>query len=135
MSRSQHYDSAMVGTIISKSQSDEKVQYLPMESTLPKLDSGSHYNVFAFFWSDSVEDNRIGAGLTEDRMMEFRPRSCQTAEASQFAQPVKIAEGNRLLYRAFLGRVKADAGQVVGVSIKDLSGSVAFAGVGYQKAD
>ncbi len=134
MSRSQHYDSAMVGTIISKHQGDEKICYVPMTPGLPKLDSGE-YNIFAFFWSDTAEDNRILAGLTEDRMMEFRPRSCQSAEASQFAQPVKVTEGNRQLYRAFLGRVNADRGQLVLVSVKDISGMAAFAGVGYQKAD
>ena len=133
MSRSQHYDSAMVGTIISRHETDEKIQYVPTTSTLPKLDSGN-YNVFAFFWSDTTEDNRISAGLTEDRMMEFRTRSCQAAEVSQFAQPVKVAEGNRLLYRAFLGRMKAISGQLLGPSVRDITGT-AFAGLGYQRAE
>jgi putative BNR repeat neuraminidase len=134
MTRSQHYDSAMVGTIIGKDQSDEKIQYLPMKSTLPKLESGT-YNVYAFFWANPADDNRLSAGLTPDRMMEFRTRSCQTAEVSQFAQPVKIAEDNRLLYRAFLGRVKAGDGHPPNISMEDGAAQPAFAGLGYQKAD
>jgi hypothetical protein len=134
MTRSQHYDSAMVGTIIGKDDGDENIQYLPMKSTLPKLESGT-YNVFAFFWADPAEDNRLIAGLTADRMTEFRPRSCQTAEPSQFAQPIEVTEGKRLLYRAFLGRIKATAGQPVDVSVRDNPEIPVFAGVGYQKTN
>jgi hypothetical protein len=149
MSRSQHYDAAMVGVIIARQQSSEKIQYVPaspasatpgsvgapVKMTLPKLDAAT-YNVFAFFWSDPAEDKHISAGLTPDQMMEFRPRSCQSAEASQFAQPVKVAEGNRLLYRAFLGRVKTDPGQPSGQFIVlDSADAPVLAGFGYQKAD
>jgi len=149
MSRSQHYDSAMVGIIIGKKNNDEKVQYVPSSATtsgdapakmmLPPLDAGM-YNVFAFFWSDPNEEKQSGekqiaAGLTADRLMELRTRSCQSAEASQFAQAVKVSEGNRLLYKAFIGRVKSDSGKALNVFVKDSGGTQAFAGLGYQKAD
>jgi hypothetical protein len=148
MSRSQHYDSAMVGTIIGKSENDEKIQYIaktdarntansddaPMHVSLPKMENGE-YNIFAFFWSDPIEDRRISAGFAADQMNVYRPRSCQSAEASQFAQAVKVSDGNRLLYRAFLGRIKTEGGQPVDIMIQDHSGAGAFAGLGYQKAD
>jgi hypothetical protein len=134
MTRSQHYDSAMVGTIIGKDESDEKIQFVPFKSTLPELESGT-YNVYAFFWANAANDNHISAGLTPDRMLEFRTRSCQTVEVSQFAQPVKVAEDNRLLYRAFLGRVKAGDGQPFKISLEDGAATPVFAGLGYQKAN
>lgn len=148
MSRSQHYDSAMVGTIIPKDGSEEKVQYVanpnadqsanstdaPMKASLPKLDAGA-YNIYVFFWSDPKQDTHFSAGLNPDELVEFRARSCQSAEASQFAQPVQLTESNRLLYRAFLGRVKSDGTQSVEVTARGHSGNAAFAGLGYQKAN
>lgn len=134
MTRSQHYDSAMVGTIIGKDETDEKIQYVPMKSTLPNLELGS-YNIYAFFWANPAGDDQLSAGLTPDRMMVFRPRSCQTAEVSQFAQPVQVAKDNRLLYRAFLGRVKAGAEQPINVSIQDGAAHPTLAGLGYQRTN
>lgn len=153
MSRSQHYDAAMVGTIVQKGDRGGKVQFVPTsaENTAAVQGEGSKskinvdglkdgtYDLFAFFWSAPNEDRRIGAGLALDQIMQYRPRSCQAAEASQFAYPVKVAESNRLLYRAYLGRVTAKAGQSIAVFVEDgegLAGSERiFAGVGYAKAD
>jgi hypothetical protein len=139
MSRSQHYDAAMVGTIVSKNPSDAKVTYVPVDNaansnSLPTLDPGQ-YNIYAFFWSDPTADTRISAGLSADQASEFRTRSCQSAEASQFTQPVKVADGNRLLYRAFLGTVKSDGMEAIDVFLKDDSTGAALAGVGYQKVE
>jgi hypothetical protein len=134
MTRSQHYDCAMVGTILGKNQEAAKVQYLARTTALPKLDSGS-YNVFAYFWSDTSGNDRISAGLKGANLMEFRSRSCQAAEASQFAQPPEVTNGNRLLYRAFLGRMNGGLAQPVEVSVQDNPTAPLFAGLGYQKAD
>jgi BNR repeat-containing family member len=130
MSRSQHYDSAMVGLILGKTGDEEKVAYLSEKSAIPNLPEGQ-YNIYAYFWSDPREDNRISAGLTPETVRVYRPRACQTAESSQFTQTAKIAEGNRLLYRAFLGRIKVDSPRSLAISVQDQD-SACFAGVGYQ---
>jgi hypothetical protein len=140
MSRSQNYDEAMVGTLIGKGQPTGKIQYLPASSltvaaspggsnphvTLPRMKEGT-YDLFALFWSGPNDDRRISAGLAADRQMIFRPRSAQQAEVSQFSSPVMVEDGNRLLYRAFLGRVQVKAGQPVKVFADQKS----IAGLGY----
>ena len=130
MSRSQHYDSAMVGLIFGKPGDVEKVEYLPGQSAIPNLPEGQ-YNIYIYFWSDPRQDNRISAGLTPESIAVFRPRACQAAESSQFTQATKVAEGNRLLYRAFLGRIKIDSPRSLAISVQDQD-SASFAGVGYQ---
>jgi len=140
MSRSQDYDTAIVGTLIGKRERLGKIQYLPAPSLaaaaspdgsnarvkLPPMQEGT-YNLFAFFWSEPTNDQRISAGLAADRRMVFRPRSAQQAEASQFSSPVKVEEGNRLLYRAFIGCVQVKAAQSVEVFVDQQT----IAGLGY----
>jgi hypothetical protein len=140
MSRSQHYDAAMVGMLIHNRESADKIQYLPAPSltataspdgsdarvNLPRMKEGT-YDLFAFFWSEPGNDERISAGLAADQRMIFRPRTAQQAEVSQFANPVKVEDGNRLLYRAFMGRIQVKATQPVGVFVDQK----AIAGLGY----
>jgi hypothetical protein len=141
MSRSQHYDSAMVGTIVAGNGiPEENVNFVETSEanveggkiSTPPVEAGT-YNVYAFFWDEPGGDTRISAGLAADRVMVYRSRSAQSAEASQFSQSVKLADGNRLLYRAYLGRVKIEGGKGLDVYVKD-SAARALAGVGYQKA-
>jgi len=140
MSRSQHYDAAMVGVLIRNHEAAGRIQYLPAPSLttaaspdgsnarvqLPQMKEGA-YDLFAFFWSEPAGDQRISAGLSADQRMIFRPRSAQQAEVSQFSSPVKVEEGNRLLYRAFIGRVQVKAGQPVEVFVDQKT----IAGLGY----
>ncbi len=132
MSRSQHYDSAMVGTIIQKANRGGKVHFIPASAentaaagegskfkmNVDGLKDGT-YDLFAFFWSGPNEDRQIGAGLASDQMMQYQPRACQAAEASQFAHLVNVDQGNRLLYRGYLGRVAVTASQPVEVFYED----------------
>ena len=134
MSRSQHYDSAMVGLIFGKPGDVERVAYLSGQSVIPNLPQGQ-YNIYAYFWSDPRQDSRISAGLTPESMAVYRPRACQAAESSQFTQAIRVTEGNRLLYRAWLGRIKIDSPRPVAISVQDQPGSAAFAGVGYLPAE
>ncbi|HEX4053767.1 MAG TPA: BNR-4 repeat-containing protein [Tepidisphaeraceae bacterium] len=146
MSRSQHYDAAMVGTIIGKDESAGKVHFasnniaaVPGEASKFKVNvddlKDGTYDLFAFFWSAPGEDRQIGAGLALDQMMQYRTRGCQTAEASQFAYKINPKSADRMLYRAYLGRVTAKAGQPVAVYVEDAGPERIFGGIGYAKAD
>jgi BNR repeat-containing family member len=126
MSRSQHYDSAMVGVIVGKNSSAGSIQYVSASG----LAAGT-YNAFAFFWSAPTEDQQIGAGLSGDGLGQYRTRSCQTAEAAQFASPVKVEDGNRLLYRAYLGRLTVGSD---GSAAAFVDGA-GVAGVGFAKVN
>jgi hypothetical protein len=140
MRRSQHYDAAMVGTLIGNRRQMGKIQYLPASSLtttaspdgsnarvkLPQMKAGA-YDLFAFFWSEPADDRRISAGLAADQRMIFRPRSAQQAEVSEFFSPVEVEDNNRLLYRAFVGRIQVKAGQPFEVFVDPK----AIAGLGY----
>jgi hypothetical protein len=140
MSRSQNYDTAIVGTLLRNRERMGKIQYLPAPSLaataspdgsdarvkLPRMREGT-YDLFAFFWSEPADDQTISAGLAADQRMIFRPRSAQQAEASQFSSPVKVEDGNRLLYRAFIGRMQVKAGQPVDVFVDQKT----IAGLGF----
>jgi hypothetical protein len=141
MSRSQHYDSAMVGVIIGKENEPTKVEFTALDSAA-STNAGSQafgfsgassgkYDAFAFFWSAPDEDQQIRAGLAADRVMTYRTRSCQSAEASQFASPVRVEDGKRLLYRAYLGRVDVGTGGKYSVEVD----SGAVAGIGLAKVN
>ena len=131
MSRSQHYDSAMVGVIIGKNALPAKVQFVAADAGAEKVSAtglgAGMYDAFAYFWSEPTEDQQIGAGVSADGVLKYRTRACQTAEASQFASGVKVEDGKRLLYRAYVGRVN------VGVDGKAevLVSGAAVAGVGF----
>jgi hypothetical protein len=138
MSRSQHYDSAIVGTIDRKGEKIGPVQFVPAGKgagrtiTAPSLGEGT-YDVYAFFWGDTKADRAIRAGLAENRLILLRPRFCQQAQAAQFAQPVTLNDGPRSLYRGYLGRVSLKSGQPLNAVIDDPADSQprAFAGIGY----
>jgi len=142
MSRSQGYDAAIVGTLIGNRERMGKIEYLPASSLattaspdgsnarvkLPRMEEGT-CDLFAFFWSDTAGDQRISAGLSADQSMVFRRRSAQQAEASQFSSSVNVEDGNRLLYRAFIGRMQVKAAQPVEVLVDRQT----IAGLGYAK--
>jgi hypothetical protein len=138
MSRSQHYDSAMVGIIQNRGQKSEPVEFVaardgsPGKASVGGLGAGT-YDVFAFFWADAKSEQAIHAGLRDDRMVLLRRRFCQAAEASQFAKPVSLNDGGRALYRAYLGRVSLRDGQKLDVAVDDpgTGGQRMFAGIGY----
>jgi hypothetical protein len=115
MDRSQDYDCAMVGLLMRSGEDSPKVQFFPASMPMPAVSDDGAYDVFAYFWSEPGSDVQFKAGLSADRMMVIRPRSSQQAEASQFARPVAVTDGNRLLYRAYLGRIEAKAGQTIAV--------------------
>jgi hypothetical protein len=138
----------MVGTVIGPTTLEEKIDFVasvparapansaatPVAFALPKFSGGAH-NVYLYFWSDPSADVHISAGLSADHLAVFRTRSCQAAEASQFAQPVEVAEGNRLLYRAYLGRIADDPNASPAIYSIDSNEAPAIAGLGYQKAE
>jgi len=138
MSRSQHYDSAIVGTIERKGEKIGPVQFVAAGKssdrtiTGPSLTGGT-YDVFAFFWADAKADRAFRAGLAENRLILLRPRFCQQAEARQFAQSVTLNDGPRSLYRGYLGRVSLGSGESLHAVIDDPAegGHRAFAGIGY----
>jgi len=140
MSRSQHYDSAIVGTIQRKGETIGPVQFVaadeksPDKVSIPDPGAGT-YNVFAFFWATAKIDQPIRAGLSRDRMIPLRARFCQQAEASQFAQPVPLSDGARALYRGYLGRVALRNGESLHALVDDpaLGGQRAFVGIGYTR--
>ncbi len=137
MSRSQVYDCAMVGVLLRKDETRERIQFFPSAAlgnpngalALPAVDQSGGYDVYAFFWCKSGRDGQFTAGLAPDRIMTHRTRSAQQAEPSQFASEVAIANGNRLLYRVYLGRALVRSGQ----PIRIIAGSPNFAGAGYCK--
>lgn len=108
-------------------------------TTISNVDAGT-YDLFAFFWSDfdssgSAGDWRIVAGLSEGDMMVYRPRGAQQAEAEHFDLAVLTDEGNRSLYRAYLGRVVIDDGELLEVFVEahntSGNGRVWYDGIGY----
>jgi hypothetical protein len=138
MSRSQHYDSAMVGIVQTRGQKSEPVEFVaaqdgsPGKASVGGLGPGT-YDVFAFFWADAKSDQAIHAGLGDDRMVLLRRRFCQQAEASQFGKPVSLRDGERALYRGYLGRASLRDGQTLDVVVDDpgTGGQRMFAGIGY----
>jgi hypothetical protein len=66
-------------------------------------------------------------------MVLLRPRFCQQADASQFAQPPTLNDGPRSLYRGYLGRVSLRSGQSLKALIDDPTNGETrvFAGIGY----
>lgn len=143
MSRSQNYDAAMVGLLMRNGEYAEKVEFAAASSlpesgtgdasdftfTLPAIKQDGTWDLFAFFWSEPGMDEEFRAGLASHRMMVFRSRSSQQAEASQFAGPVAVTDGKRLLYRAYLGRMEAKSGQ----SIAAIADKNMLAGLGYRR--
>ena len=93
------------------------------------------YDVFAFFWSDVAQDWQIQAGLSANNLMTFRPRGSQQADQEQFNSPLLLDEGNRALYRGYVGRVEISQGEAIQVFIDDSTGSgtqrVWYDGIGF----
>jgi hypothetical protein len=137
MSRSQVYDCAIVGIQQRRGEQQEKLQFFPSAAlgksksgfVLPVADQAGVYDVYAFFWCESGCDAQLTAGLAPDRMATYRTRSAQQAEPSHFASGVDIAKGNRLLYRAYLGRVRVRSA----APIQIIAHAQEFAGAGYCK--
>jgi BNR repeat-containing family member len=137
MSRSQVYDCAIVGILKRRGEQQEKIHFFPPAAlgksksgfVLPAADQTGVYDVYAFFWCESGCDAQLTAGLAPDRMTTYRTRSAQQAEPSHFASGVDIAKGNRLLYRAYLGRVCVRSGDPIQIIARNED----FAGAGYCK--
>lgn len=140
MSRSQHYDCAIVGTIERKGERISPVHFVAADKTCADTISvaglgAGIYDVFAFFWADAKEDRSIGAGLAQGRLTLFRLRFCQQVESSQLAQTIPLVEGEKSLYRGYLGRVCVRDGGSIDAFIDDPSAGTqrAFAGIGYAR--
>jgi hypothetical protein len=95
-----------------------------LKTTVTELDAGK-YDVFAFFWSDVSNDWRVEAGLSQDAMNFFRIRGSQQAEGNQFDMVPILDEGNRSLYRGYVGRVDVASGESISVFINDSTGTAA----------
>jgi hypothetical protein len=93
------------------------------------------YDIFVFFWADVNQDWRIEAGLSPTEMSVFRMQGAQQAEANQFAATMVLDEGNRSLYRSYIGRVDLSVAGSVQAFINDSTGSgtqsVWYDGLGY----
>ncbi|MBI5832581.1 MAG: BNR-4 repeat-containing protein [Armatimonadetes bacterium] len=100
------------------------------------------YDVYAYFWSNPAEDWRLAAGLADQPRMVFRRQACQRARADEFDGTVPLTAPTVALYRAFLGRVTAKAGQGVVVHLDDTPDRSPdgrcrtwYAGVGLARSD
>jgi hypothetical protein len=141
MTRSQHYDCAMVGIINRKNEQDGPVQFTRMaagKGAGPRagdiaIPNGATADVYAFYWARSEEDAQIRAGLSRDQMMVFRSRSSQSVQAGDFEGKVKVNDADRALYRAYLGRVNGAKTNSPQIWVDDSSAPGVFAGVGYSQ--
>jgi hypothetical protein len=105
------------------------------------------YEVFAFFWSDS-NNWRLKSSLTampplgDDPSVSFSANGAvgttdaPTATGGDFAGPVLIGEGNRIMLRADLGLAPATSSGEIRVWIDDFANTTAgnrtwYDGVGY----
>jgi hypothetical protein len=140
MIRSQHYDCAMVGIISRKNEQNAPAHFIglvaasylsPRSAALAVPPGIAKADAYAYFWASADKDVQIRAGLSQDQMMVFRSRSSQAAEAGQFDGAVKLNDGERTLYRAYLGRVTTAGGNTPQVWVDDSITPGALAGVGF----
>ncbi|TWT87489.1 hypothetical protein Mal64_30280 [Pseudobythopirellula maris] len=105
-----------------------------IKTTSEGVDAGA-YDVFAYFWVEESTDWRVSAGLTPDNLAVYRIRGAQHASVDEFDGTVVVDEGNRSLYKAYLGRVELSDGESVVAYIDDYSafgsGRVWYDGLGY----
>ena len=105
-----------------------------LKTTLTGLADGN-YDLFGFFWADTVNDLRVQFGLDTNHMQLYRRNGSQQAEAGQFDAAETLAGGGLNLYRAYLGRVTVSGGSSVGATIDDFAtGTVnraMYDGLGY----
>ena len=105
-----------------------------LKTTLTGLADGN-YDLFGFFWADTVNDLRVQFGLDTNHMQLYRRNGSQQAEAGQFDAAETLAGGGLNLYRAYLGRVTVSGGSSVSAIIDDFAtGTVnraMYDGLGY----
>jgi hypothetical protein len=128
MRRSQLYDCAVVGIIdrqdeklgpmkcvgidtsnTSRLESDASAARVRWKTSIAAPGDGTH-QIFITFHGDPEQNQRLQAGLTENSLLWFGPRSNQQLEGKG-------------LYRADLGRLKLTRGQLVEVLLNDCVGT------------
>jgi hypothetical protein len=105
-----------------------------LKTTLTGLADGN-YDLFGFFWADTVNDLRVQFGLETNHMQLYRRNGAQQAEAGQFDAAETLVGGGLNLYRAYLGRVTVSGGSSVSAIIDDFATGTAnramYDGLGY----
>ncbi len=127
-------------TVLTAGESD--IENAPALLTRTEAPVDGVYDVYAYFWSNPGEDWRLAAGLSGEPLEVYRRQACQRARAEEFDGQVPLTAPTVALYRAFLGRVTAKAGQPIEVIADDAPGSSAdgkcrtwYAGVGLAQTD
>jgi hypothetical protein len=93
-----------------------------LKTTISGLADGT-YDVFAYFWSDPIEDWGVVGGFEPTDMLYFSKQSSQQAEASQFAHAVDVIDIETAMYRVYIGRTQVIDGASVDVYIDDYDDS------------
>ena len=96
------------GGIYGETSNPEDCLRLLTKIVVPANPNGEGYDVYAYFWSDTSNTWRIGASLTNDAVLPLyiaNTAPVTQAVASDFNSAVLVAEGNRLMWQAYLGIV------------------------------
>jgi hypothetical protein len=145
-----NFDQALVGLIDIPEESVGPVSYTNMDSAnantadttasgvlkaaTSELPAGT-YDVFAYFWSPPAEDWRLAAGFDPAKLLVFRRQSCAQADAGQFSNPVKVSDGRRALYQAYVERKLVGGDAKIDVYIGTAAGKTAYDGIGVARVN
>jgi len=108
------------GTVISSSELSAG-ENAPILKTTVQVPSQGTYNVWVNFWGStaSAADWRVKAGFTLTSMQVYRQMASRSIDSSEYNVEPIIAEPNRFLYEAYLGRINVGASMTFDVFVDD----------------